>query len=290
MKQISKWIMLLCFTISLIVTGCASHRVTIGHENAQQLPKELAKDYAVYAMMASNAYLDPNRIYFKLDKLGWEKVDSEGQPIPITNYKDTPSYKPSWIGKIFSSLQYDIWKNKNDAKTVIAFKGTDEKIDWLTNFWIGPCIAYKSAKKHVKKYKERLEEKGEDREIVVVGHSLGGGLTISCSLWLGVDAYAFNSSPRVFDGWKDNKESATRKAIFQEKEILSILRSLWPKFHDVINEEDIYQTNFIYNGVKDNSHRADYLAEGILRCSTNDPELVAFAKNVTPINVTCNLQ
>lgn len=282
MKQISKWIMLLCFTISLIVTGCASHRVKIGHENAQQLPKELAKDYAIYAMMASNAYLDPDRIYFELGQLGWKKVDLEGQP--IIEYKYTPSYSPSWIGKIFSSLQYDIWENKN--KTVIAFKGTDEKVDWLTNFWIGPCVAYKSAKKHVKDYRETHA----DRTVIVVGHSLGGGLAISCSLWLGVDAYAFNSSPRIFDGWKDNKEKATRKAIFQEKEILSIVRSFWPKFHDVINEEDIYQTNFSYNGVKNNSHRADYLAEGILRCSTNDPELVEFAKKVTPINVTCNLQ
>ncbi len=279
MNPIGKRIIFGIASLALVVSGCAAKSLDEieGHENVQMLPKELAKDYAVYAMMASNAYLDPNRTYFKLDGLGWEKVDLEGNPTKRN------SYSPSWIGKIFSNLQYDIWESTNSNKTVISFKGTDEKIDWTTNFWIGPSVAYKSAKKHVKKY----QEKNPERDVVVVGHSLGGGLAISVSLWLGVDAYAFNSSPRVFDGWGDNSEEATRKAIFQEKEILSILRSLWPKFHEVMNEEDIYQTSFDFNGV--NRHRIDYLAEGILRCSDNDEHLRELARSIETVNVTCNL-
>jgi len=278
MKPIEKIILSCLVSLTFFVSGCATKSLDDieGHENAQMLSKEQANDFAVYAMMASNAYLDPERVYFDLDSLGWRKVDLEG------NSTEANSYSPSWIGKLFSNLQYDIWESSNSKRTVISFKGTEEKTDWVTNFWIGPSIAYKSAKKHVKEY----QKKNPGREVVVTGHSLGGGIAISVSLWLGVDAYAFNSSPRVFDGWGDNKEEATRIAIFQEREILSLLRSLWPKFHEVMDEEDIYQTNFDFDGV--NRHRIDYLAEGILRCSDDD-QLRELARNLEAVNVTCNL-
>jgi hypothetical protein len=93
--------------------------------------------------------------------------------------------------------------------------------------------------------------------VVLTGHSLGGGLALSASLWLGVNAYAFNPSPRVFDGWKDAKQPATRIVVYQDKEVLSKIRSFWPKYKQVINDEDVLQTNFDFDHV--NAHRADYL-------------------------------
>lgn len=277
MKNFSKWMIFYLTIITMVLSGCASQPTQIGREDVRQLPKEEVKYYALYAMMASNAYLNPDRTYFPIEELGWIRVDLDGKP---TNEN---SYSPSWFGKLFSNLQFDIWEHSDSKKTVISFKGTDEKIDWIvSNLWIGPSIPYKSAKKHVAEYKKNHT----GRTLVVTGHSLGGGLALSSSLWLGVDAYVFNSSPRVFDGWKNHKKPAIRKALYQEKEILSKLRSFWPKYKEVMNEEDIYQTNFNYNGV--NSHRADYLAEGLLRCSTNDQNLLEFANKVLPIKVSCD--
>jgi len=278
MKQRLNQILVIAFTI-LIMSGCATTPQQVGHEEAQQLPKNEMSNYALYAMMTSNAYLDPERTYFPIEKLGWVRVGLDGKPTKTNSY----SPRTFW-GNLFSNLQFDIWEHQNSNKTVISFKGTDEKIDWVvSNLWIGPSIPYKSAKKHVKEY----IEKNPEREVVVTGHSLGGGLALSNSLWLGVDAFAFNPSPRVFDGWRNHKEPATRKVIYQEKEVLSKVRSFWPKFIEVINEKDIYQTNFDYDGVS--HHRADYLAEGLLRCSTDDQELVEFATKVTPTKVSCNL-
>ena len=54
----------------------------------------------------------------------------------------------------------------------------------------------------------------------------------------------------------------------------------------VMNEEDIYQTSFDFNGV--NNHRIDYLAEGILRCSDYE-QLRELARSIETVNVTCNL-
>lgn len=215
----------------------------------------------------------------RIEDLGWIRVDLDGKP------SEKNTYSPSTVwGRFFSDLQFDIWEHQNSNKTVISFKGTDEKIDWgASNLWIGPSFSYKSAKKHVKEYMGN----NPDREVVVTGHSLGGGLALSSSLWLGVDAYVFNPSPRVFDGWKDHKEPAIRKVIYQEKEVLSKVRSFWPKFIEVMEEKDIYQTNFNYDGVS--NHRADYLAEGLLRCSINNQELAEFAKKIIPKKVICSL-
>lgn len=260
-----------------LMSGCGGKNlVQEGTVDALKVPLSEIEKIALYAMMSSNAYLDSKRTYFPIEDLGWVRVDLDGNPTKEN------SYTPSWIGKIFSNLQFDIWEHQSTNQTVISFKGTDEKIDWLTNFWIGPSVQYKSAKKHVREYKKN----NTSRTVVTTGHSLGGGLALSSSLWLGVDAYAYNSSPRVFDGWGDNREEATRKAIYQEKEVLSKIRSYWPKFKEVMNEADIYQTNFDFNGVS--KHRADYLAEGLLRCAPEGSELAKFANKLTPIKVKCN--
>jgi hypothetical protein len=271
---------ILFFSFFLVVlTACTTKPKQIGHDDATPLPKNEAAKYALYAMMSSNAYLNTKRTYFPIEELGWIRVDLDGKPT------DKNSYSPKTLfGRLLSNLQFDIWEHQESNKTVISFKGTDEKIDWIvSNSWIGPSVPYKSAKKHVKEY----IEKNPKRTVVATGHSLGGGLALSVSLWLGIDAYAFNSSPRVYDGWGDHNEPATRKAIYQENEVLSKVRSFWPKFFEVMDERDIFQTNFDYKGVSD--HRADYLAEGLLRCSSNDQELVELGKRISPVKVECNL-
>lgn len=240
------------------------------------LDAKAAEKYALYAMMASNSYLKEDRTYFPIEDLGWIRVDLDGNPTPDN------SYSPSWFGRIFSNLQYDIWENKQKNITVISFKGTDEKIDWIDgNLAIGMSTPYKSAKKHVKNY----IKKHPDQEVVLTGHSLGGGLALSVSLWTGIDAYVFNSSPRVFDGLKNNSLPAIRKTIYQEGDILQKIRKFYPKFLKIIPETDIIKTNFDYG--EQNNHRADLLAEGILRCAFGDAELVKVANKISN-KVKCN--
>jgi len=233
---------------------------------------ELANMLAVPAMMASNTYLDSDRTYFPLEILGWQKISLEG--MPIIYQENTYKPKTSW-GRIFSNLQFDIWEHKQLGKTVFAFKGTDEKIDWLIgNLTFGISIPYKSAKKHVRKYMER----NPVQNVSLTGHSLGGGLALSVSVWEGIDAIVFNTSPRIFDGMKDMNKPAKRIAVYQEKDILQLIRKVYPKFREKIKQDDIIRTNFTYsNG---SNHRADLLAEGILRCAKNNPELIKLAAGI----------
>jgi hypothetical protein len=267
-------LLLLCATL---ISGCSSLTAKEVSGEPKELDSVSAEAYALYAMMASNAYLDKdNRTYFPIEQLGWIRVDQDGNPT------DHNSYTPSWIGKVFSNLQFDVWEHKDKSLTVISFKGTDEKIDWLVaNFSVGISIPYKSAKKHVKRYMKN----NSDRTMVLTGHSLGGGLALSVSLWEGVDAYVFNSSPRLYDGWGDHNEPATRKAIYHGDDFLQKIRGRYPKFLEKIPAEDTIKTNFDYGNL--NTHRADLLAEGILRCAFGNAEFAALAKQI-PEKVQCN--
>lgn len=245
-------------------------------KNPNPLTVALANEYALKAMMCSRAYVrDQDRTLFPVESLGWKKVSLEGEPV----LPDQNSYTPKTaVGKTLSSLQFDVWENTASPETIIAFKGTDERIDWLVgNLAAGISIPYKSAKKQVRLYMQKFP----DRRVSLTGHSLGGGLALSVSVWEGLDAIVFNSSPRIFDGWRNMNKPATRKAVFQRKDILQAIRAIYPKFLKKIPPKDIIRTNFDYRGK--NAHRADFLAEGILR-KADLPAYVQIAKTI-PVKV-----
>ncbi len=243
--------------------------------------KAVASEVAIYSMMASNAYAnDLQKTHFPIEALGWKKVDLKGNPVPETQNSYTSK---TFVGSIFSNLQFDIWEDSNSNKTIIAFNGTKEKIDWVTgNLAIGISIPYKSAKKHVREYIDAHP----DRKVSVTGHSLGGGLALSVSFWEGVDAIVFNTSPRIYDGIKNANASASRLTVFQQGEILQKIRKWYPKFLNKIKPDQIVETNFNYPG--GTSHRSDLLAEGLLSCST-EPDLQKVAKEMH-LSVSCYLE
>jgi Lipase (class 3) len=263
----------------VFLTSVFYSRFAVFAEQAVKLNVELANAYAIHAMMSSNAYVgNEDRIYFPLEELGWRKIDLSGKPIA----RDKNSYEPRTIwGKIFSNLQFDIWVHQASSETIVAFKGTEGIMDWLAaNLSIGVSIPYKSAKKQLR----GLIENKQHRRLSLTGHSLGGGVALSVSVWEGIDAIVFNTSPRIFDGSENKNEPAIRKAIFQEGDILENIRKFHPKFKQKVQANDIIQTSFDYGGR--NEHRADLLAEGILRCA-NAEQLVAMAKKL-PVKVRCH--
>lgn len=243
--------------------------------------KAVASEVAIYSMMASNAYAnDPQKTHFPLKALGWKKVDVNGNPVPETQNSYTSE---TFVGRIFSNLQFDIWEDSTSNRTIIAFKGTEEKVDWVNgNLAIGISIPYKSAKKHVRKYIDAHP----DRSVSVTGHSLGGGLALSVSFWEGVDAIVFNTSPRIFDGINNANEPAIRLAVFQQAEVLQKIRKWYPKFLNKIKPDQIVETQFNYPG--GTSHRSDLLAEGILSCST-ECDLQEVAESMH-LSVSCYLE
>ncbi len=218
----------------------------------QSMTAEVAGGIALYAMMSANAYKKkPGRVRFKLNKLGWEQVNLDGEPTD----------KPTKVHK-FSGLAYDIYEKVGTNKVVFAFRGTDSKRDYLwANFSVPPFnFQYRQARKAVGKY---LIE-NSNKNVVATGHSLGGGLALSVSVHYGIKAITFDPSPRIFDGLSNMHEPAERIIVYQKGEILKIVRKLWKKDNEVVERENVYKCHYpdVFKGKS--KHRGDLLAKGLL--------------------------
>jgi len=216
------------------------------------LDAEVASRYALYAMLASNAYHRADRVRFPLERLGWQQVDMQGRPTREPTYEDKDS-----------GLAFDIHHHTGRGESIFAFRGTDDRHDFThANLAVWPFPGqYQQAREYFQAYASRLP----GRKFTLTGHSLGGGLALGVSVSHGHDAVVFNSSPRVFDGLGDNYADARRVMVYEGGEFLSAVRKLWKrKFLHIVPRENIYRAAFEYErGV--NRHRSDQLALGLLR-------------------------
>ncbi len=210
-----------------------------------EISGETAAKYAQFAMLASNCYHDATKPVFPVGLLHWFLVDRHGTPT------DEPT-REGW----FTGFAYDIFENSRTNETVIAFRGTDSKQDWLfSNLAVPVSIPYKSALKAARNY----IKDNPQRSLTVVGHSLGGGLALGVSVHYGVPAITFDPSPRIFDGLGDFHEPATRVIVFQQGEILERFRAkLIHKAYDVVLPEHLLRCDFDFDQA--NLHRIDRLA------------------------------
>lgn len=180
-----------------------------------QTPENIAaaKQAFPFALMSSNVYRDDDK-YFALP--GWTLFKREDSP---------------------SGLTVDVWTQgakENPDRVAVVFRGTDgfNLDDWRANLsiWLEP-EQYFEAQRF---FKEQIltEKRFERSDIVVAGHSLGGGIAINVSLrWSTsarpVAAYAFNSSPRGFYRPYDDSSTAARVILSENAEVLSFFRKLW---------------------------------------------------------------
>jgi len=206
--------------------------------------EQIAGENALYAMLACNSYHQDNKIYFPVNKIGWVLVDRDGDPT------DEPTKESKLTG-----FAYDLYEDKNSNKSVIAFRGTDSKQDWfLSNLAVPFSLPYKQANKAVRKYLRN----NPNKNLVIVGHSLGGGMALGASVNYGVPAITFDPSPRIFDGLGDKHETAMRIVIYQKGEILNKVRKRWSKINEVVKKEDVYMCEYDFKGKSE--HRIDILA------------------------------
>lgn len=223
---------------------------------------KMAGNLAIYAMMSANAYKKKSkRIRFDLHRLGWQQVDLDGKATD----------KPAKVHKM-SGLAYHIYEKVGTNNVVFAFRGTDSKRDYLwANLSFPPFnIQYRQARKAIKKY--LIEH--SDKNVIATGHSLGGGLALSVSVRYGIKAFAFDPSPRVFDGLGNVHKPAERVIVYQKGEILKIVRKLWKKDNEVVKRKNVYECNYpkVFKG--SSKHRGDLLAKGLLiEGAATNPEL-----------------
>jgi pimeloyl-ACP methyl ester carboxylesterase len=160
----------------------------------------------LYALMASNAY-------------EWEEAQWH---IPGWTRKDRYEHR--------SGLTYDVYVRDGAVPTemVVAFRGTNftHVEDWRVNLAL-PFVQPTQAREAHRAI-SRLRQENPGARITVTGHSLGGGLAFNMSLrHEGVDAYAFNSSPRGFFRVPFPNNKNTRVHTFEFGEILQPFSRGW---------------------------------------------------------------
>ena len=212
------------------------------------ITEQAAARYAEYAMLASNCYHDDERIQFPVGLLHWFQVDKRGIPTDEAT-------REGW----FTGLAYDVFERSVSNESVIAFRGTDSKQDWLlANLAVPVSLPYKSALKAAREY----QRSNPERSLTLVGHSLGGGLALGASVHYGIPAITFDPTPRIFDGLGDVHQDATRVIVYQDGEFLARFREkLIHKAYDVVLPGNLFECDFDFGPA--NAHRIDILAAAL---------------------------
>ena len=197
------------------------------------------------------SYLSPN----------WKKL--------VFTSEDRKSLFPN---ESISGLYFDLWSNKQERISVIAFRGTDGPLDFYSNFhWLTKYLPFETQYQKVRNATPKLvswlqQKNAQDHMIYTTGHSLGGGLAQYAlySHKLIKEAYAFNSSPVT--GWSDIDEK-TREInvvgnkvvrVHENKEVLEFFRLLM-KMTYVFNprpNENPYFVEYRFNFSSNESQNA----------------------------------
>ena len=234
MKELYKICIISAF---VFLTSCATHLPWdyLPHRVSDVEAGQVV-EFAEYAVLSDYSYHNPERIQFVISHFGWTHVGVLGQPTSA----------PTYINKK-SGFACDILEHSDGVRTVIAYRGTDEELDWVTaNAALFKSAQYKQAHEVYQAY----HTAHPNRVVTATGHSLGGGLALGVSVREGVDAIVYDTSPRVFDGWGGHHEPARRVVVYEHKEILQEARANWKKIWDVVDVEDFYVTQYKFGSTR----------------------------------------
>ncbi|NME72797.1 Mbeg1-like protein [Flammeovirga aprica] len=161
------------------------------------------------------------------------KLFSEAWPyaqLSLNVYEDSDSLNISNLYTVAEKFEYRaqgfnaiLYKHTQEKEYVLAFRGTDEGIDF--KYGNNP-ISQKQNETGLKVFDHVVKLIGDGNKIIVTGHSLGGGIAMGVSLnRSNVSCYSFNGSP-VFK--KKNKlgKGNIRHSIVEYGDPLKIVKML----------------------------------------------------------------
>lgn len=189
-------------------------RFTVFHKKKRSELDKISNEIYPYAIMSSNAY--DHKLQVRVP--GWNR---------------TKRYEYKKHG--FSA---DTYISDDTKSVVIAFRGTDDKNDWLKG------NLTKAQYLDADNLFSMIVKDNPGIKITTTGHSLGGGLAVHVSLAnQGVNAFVFDASPRLFAHKNYGKYNNRVVLAYDTGEILEPLRKLFTTLKKTKVEE--YKYNFL---------------------------------------------
>ena len=157
-------------------------------------------DIVEISALAANVYQNTNVV-------DHECISESPGMVPNPGWENRGGWIRPKVCNKETGMQFDVWtKLSGDDYTYVAivFRGTDEQIDWCSNFrWLPNPFCKKLADQYL--FLAELIDRtldgiydsiGPDRYVFSVGHSLGGGLAeLSGRVSYISDVFTFNSTP-----------------------------------------------------------------------------------------------
>ncbi|CAM4233041.1 DUF2974 domain-containing protein [Roseateles saccharophilus] len=94
-----------------------------------------------------------------------------------------------------SSFVAELYRHNASGQYVLAFRGTAEAADWISNLWMGVDLAEVTAPHYAAAEELLAELRKRGISPLVVGHSLGAGMAQYVAYRFGLKVVGFNASP-----------------------------------------------------------------------------------------------
>jgi pimeloyl-ACP methyl ester carboxylesterase len=197
----------------------AAVRVLVGVLHQLNLRSEAGyqphqKDHLSFKLTVTQMALDESR-----RKLAQFQQQLDDRQALLSELQLAQQDLPSVAHKAPDSFKAELYRHGPSGQYLLAFRGTDETADWISNAWLGVDLM-KFISPHYQAADElvtALQRKGI--QPITVGHSLGGGMAQYVAYRHQLRVVAFNASPVPQRYLSGNSYEASRARLFTALEL-----------------------------------------------------------------------